>query len=348
MKAYESASAVAARKRVKKVHAKARFVGVLYTLGALALLVFTFLPILAHSTPIMDTVTLGFDVYVSKAIGFLKGGASLAEFIVGVLYIILLLTTFFNFFRCLFKLGWLSNRSSRYVNGYNKNMRAMEQMGERFAHSFARFVNFHIVTYILYNKAIGPVYIQTMAYAALAVGLIIHLIAGATSGKVSRFNVQGVGGVVEELKRECGLFVYFFRNLVQIAAIGAILYMFAPVSVLGSVLNGLLDGTSSLGVPEIMQALLLLALVVMVRHATADTEFNRLGIDGKGMKVFPIAALLAAVFAGVAGVLGETMDMGYIYMAAIALGAFLIHCIFKTRVKADKAMEQPLMWSEGR
>ena len=334
MKAYESASAVAARKRVKKVHAKARWAGVLYTLGALALLAFTVLPILTSGVQ-----TLDIGHFISNIVGFINGETEIAFFIVAVLYVILLLTVFFNFFRCLSKLGWLSNRSSRYVNGYNKNMRAMEQMGERFAQSFGRFVNFYLIAYLVYS-ADAKVAIEMMAYVALGVCLVIHFIAGLTSGKVSRFNVQGVGGVVEEIKRECGLFVYFFRNLVQIGAIGAILYLFAPNALIGAALQDF----ALIDLAVIMQALLLLTLFVMIRHATADTEFNRLGIDGKGMKKFVIAAFFATIFAAVAAVMAQEMDMNYIYIAAIAFGTCLIHWIFKTRHKAENTATYPTTW----
>lgn len=352
MKAYESASAVAARNRVKKVHAKARFVGILYTLGALALVVFSIMPMLEGYDSLEVFYSFGAGTFFSSLFG-----SGLLGTVFGILYIILLLTTVINLVRCIAKLGWLSDRSSRYVNGYNKNMRAMEQMGERFSSSFARLVNFYLLVYIVYAPRMivvsgdgtinGNLSLTFMGYIALAVSLVIHFIAGLVSGKVSRFNVQGVGGVVQELKRECGLFAYFFRNLVQVIAMAAIIYLYTGVgnNVFGETVYNLLSREEpDIGLPVIVQGVLYLTMVLCVRHATSDTEFNRLGSVGKGMKVFMILSLFLTVLGAVAAVV-DAMNMTYFYIAGIGLVCFFVHAFVKSKCRApeDAMMMSPFM-----
>ena len=121
MKSYVSRNTIALRKRVKKAHAKAKFAGVLYLLGTLALVAFACMPMLKIG---------GSPLSITNCFAMISG-VSLGT-ISAVLYLLIVLTCVVNFFKCFRKLGWLSKRSERYVNGFNRNAGAMELMGKLF------------------------------------------------------------------------------------------------------------------------------------------------------------------------------------------------------------------------
>ncbi|MBO5239846.1 MAG: hypothetical protein J6B56_00300 [Clostridia bacterium] len=342
MKTYESTNAAALRKRVRKVHSKAGFAGTLYLLGALALAVLAFLPALNIGGE--DLWVLTFYAPLQDALG---GELNWIGLITAALYLWVLLVVVINFFRCFSKLGWLTRRSSRYVNGYNRNMRAMEDMGKRFSGSLAAIVNLSLLIYVL-QPNVSDVTITNYAYITLGVGLVVHFFAGLIAGKVSWFDVQGSGGNVEEVKRECGIFVYFFRNLVQLAAIAGILYFFVPQCTIGKTIESWLGGVNPIEgdlvknlLPVALQVLIVLFTFVLVKHATAATEFNRLGMEGKGMKNYRVFSFFVFLAAGGAFAVDyflvqpDPITYEIVYVAAIAFGAFLVDCIFKTRAKKE-------------
>lgn len=347
MKAYESANAVALRKRVRKVHSKARWVGVLYLLGALALMALAFLPMIT-----INGTEFGVQTFWKPFIGLTSGTFDWAGIIVGILYAVLLLKVVINFFRCFSKLGWLSKRSSRYVNGYNRNARAMSEMGKRFSNSFAGIINITLFTWIM-QASTAEIAPTMYAYATLAIGLGVHFIAGVISGTVSYFNVQGNSGSVEEVKRECGLFVYFFRNLVQIAAVAGIVWFLLPQNVIGDTVAAFASGSNPFAtdlltsaIPFAVQLLLTFFLFALIDHAVDSTEFNRQGNEGAGMKKYPTCVFFVFLLAAVA-VAAEyflinagSLPMHYVYIAAIAFVTFLILCIFKSRKAKQEKVEE--------
>ena len=343
MKAYQSTNnAVELRKRVEKVHSKARFVGTLYLLGALALAVLAFFPALNIGGK--DLWVSNFYLPIQNAFG---GKFDWIRVITSAFYFWILLVVVINLFICLFKLGGLTRSSSRCGNDYNRNIRAMENMGKRFSGSFATIVNFSLLIYVLQPNA-SRVVITNYAYIMLVVGLTIHFLAGLIAGKVSWFEVRGNGGNVEEVERECGIFVYFFRNLMQLAAVVGILYFFLPKCTLGATIQSWFGGVNPLVgdfvknlVPVVLQALIVLCMLVLIHHATATTEFNRLGIEGEGMTNYRVFSFLVCLLAGGAFafdyflVKPNPIVYDFAYVAAIAFGVFLVDCIFKTSVNKE-------------
>ena len=349
MKAYETRNASALRKRVKKVHSKAKFVGMLYLLGTLAMAAFACLP----------TLTIGgTELWVlnfwQPFKGILKPERDILAIIVAVLYAFVLLTGVINLLKSQGKLSWLTKRTSKRANTYNRNMRAMDDMGKIFSGSFAAIINFHLLIYIL-QPADTQIKLTLYSYAMLAVGLVIHFLAGVIGGKVSLFNISGPNGNVEEEKRTCGTFVYFFRNLIQVAATGAIVYFFVPVCTLNQTVATLLaKGNPFSGdimktvLPVALQALLVLWILVLVKHSTASTEFNRYGIEGAGMKNYRVFSFLTVLTAGGAFALEYLatkafagVALKYLIIAGVAFVAFLVDCIFKSKTKDGEEEEQP-------
>ena len=364
MKAYESTRGSALRKRVKKVHAKAKFVGVFYLLGALALTGIACMPMMQIGGE--DFWALNFWKPFKNLFNDARSWHAL---IVSALYGLALFVSLINIFRCFGKLGWLTKRSSRYVNGFNRNMRAMEKMGKVFSGTFATIINAFLLIYMLESYAWAGLQIVELtlwAYVFFATGVFIHFLCGLIGGTVSYFNVGGGTGEVTEEKRSCGLFVYFFRNLVQLAATAAIVWLFMKKCVLGVFIDlALVPANPFTGMdlvkqilPVALQAVILLCLFVLVKHATSSTEFNRLGIEGAGMKNYRVFSFILFLAAG--GIFGieyfvlkvkpaQWSDWSYAIIAGIAFVAFLMDCIFKSKTKdeeqevEEETEEQPIM-----
>ncbi len=339
-----------ANKRVKKVHSKAKFVGLLYFLGAIALAVLSCLP----------TITLGGEklwvVNFWKPYTTVFGeGRDIYATVIATLYLFVLLATIINALRAFGKLGNLLRKNHTKIGRLKQNMQAMDEMGKRFSGSFAAIIIFHFLIYIIYpltetgRPAIEIV--MPFGYASLGLGLFLHFFAGLFHGTVSNFDVNGaVGGVVEE-KRECGLFVYFFRNLVQVAAVGAILYFFTKICNFYGVVAMLVGGQNPFAgaellkhiLPLVLQAVIVVCLIVMIKHATAATEFNLYGMQGSGMRNFRIFSFFLFLAAGVGFMLDYVyykpdFPMENLIIAGIAFGSFLIDCIFKSRNKKKKSV----------
>ncbi len=343
MKAYGSTNAVAFRRKVRKERSKAGCAGVLYLLGALALAVLAFFPVLNIGGNELWVAT-----FFSPIIEAIGGTLDWIGIIVSALYLWILLAAVINFFKALSKISWLTKKSLKYVNGYNRNISAMEDMGKRFSGSFATIINLSFLIAVLQPNT-SDVTITIYAYIMLAVGLVIHFLAGLIAGKVSLFESQGNGGNVEEVKRECGIFVYFFRNVMQLLAVAGMLFFFVPKCTVGVTLQGLLSGANLFEgdivttlVPVVLQALIVPCMFVLIKHATAATEFNRDGIKGKGMKNYRVFAFF--VFLLASGVFAvdclliqpDPLVYDFVFVAAIAFIIFLVDCIFKTRVKEEE------------
>ena len=340
MKEYKSKRTNSIDKRVRKVHRKAKTVGFLYLLGTVLLLATTMiLPVLK-----IDGAEFGISNFYLPLTKLLSGG-DVGAMIASVLYGLLLFVLLVNLFRSLSKLGWLTKRSYRYANGYNRNMRAMSDMGKAFSSSLAAIVMLYLQAYLLQQPS-NVEFVALNAYIILGIGLFIHFVAGLKSGKVSRFYV-GETGMVEEEKRTCGLFAYFFRNLVQIAATAAIVYflsannqLYTISAIVADLMKGSLDMNSLIVVG--LQALTLVFLFVLIKHSTAATEFNLFGIEGRGMLNFRVFAFFTMITG--AGLLvwefvsGNAFDLNYAILTAVAFVAFLIDCIVKSRPKDDEAV----------
>ncbi|MBO5239845.1 MAG: hypothetical protein J6B56_00295 [Clostridia bacterium] len=357
------------KKRVRKIQNRAKFVGFLYLIGTIALLAITAcmpiltgtcitaagatdMPVLTFYQPILDLFAGGAEAFNSLT------AAQITKLIVVVLFGAMLLTMAINVLRSIGKLGWLFKRRASYSNGFNRNMYAMDDMADRFSNSLYALVMINLFIYLFSGglPAEGQeatVQLTTNAYIALGVGFGLHFICGLIGGTVTLFST---GDRVEEEVRENGLFVFFVRNLIQIAAVAAIGYFLLQESVLVAKIQEVLvlvieeqkplaeiDWMSAL--PAGLELLAWIFVAVLVGHAVADTEFNRDGVVGSGMRNFTIFSFLAAVAlaAGIAlpmlgiGVAEATTELNQnlLIAAAVALVAFLLDCIIRPRARDD-------------
>lgn len=333
------ATARQTRKRVKSVQRKARFAGVCYLLGTLVLAVLAFMPFTVRGTEWSITS------FIEPFKAFSGGTVDYIAVATAAFYALAVLITVVNFLRACGKVRKLTKGSRRATGGANRNVRAMEKMGKIFSGSFGGVLNLYVLIALLHNELMQ---FSMISYGLLAAALLFHFVAGIAGGKVSYFSVTENQSVVEE-KRTGGLFVYFFRNLVQIAAAAALVYFLLPICEIAPFIVEILESKSisfseplKTLVPVALQLAIVLSLLVMIRHAAGSTEFNFEGIDGAGMKNYRVFSLFVCLLA-LAWTAIEYVNVGAfesfttLYVAGIALVAFLIDCIFKTRVKKEKS-----------
>lgn len=352
------------KKRVKKVQGSAKFAGILYLLGSIALFGAAAVLRLFDGTCLapagagqLSPIVLSF---YQPVLALLEGGADalsainaaqIIDLATVLVFAVMLLIMFVNVIRCLGKLSWLFKRRASYVNGFNRNAYAMDDMAKAFSSSFAALIVCNLIIFTLSGGMAALeaendlLRLNLLGLAPVAVGLVIHFLAGLIGGKVTLFTV---GEHMQEEVRQDGLFLYFVRNVLQIAATAAIVYFMLCESVVLEALQGVLvaivDNKESFSaidikslIPAAAEMVASLFVLVMLKHATADTEFNREGHAGAGMHNFTVFAFLsAAVLAAMGVVLAAEMNMNLVIAAAVAFVAFILNCALKHRERTNK------------
>ena len=376
MKRIQSKAALL-KKRIRAVQSRAKFAGLLYLLGTVALAAVAALVVFVRGAYISpkEGELMMFKSVIDEALFLVKGDGSAGGFkavlkdaellmraVVLLVYVVMLLVVVINVFRCLGKLGWLFKRRASYSNGFNRNAYAMDDISKRYSSSLAAIIVCNLLIFAL--DGIG---FTQFGYFAIIGGVVLHLLAGLVEGKVTLFTT---GEKMEEEEREHGLFVFFLRNILQLAVLAGIFLFFvcnpfevnkstsanATNTVLAKLLLEVLDlavvqrsfgalMNMKLLVPLAVELLVWLSLIVLIKHATAATEFNRDGLDGAGMKNFAIFAFIgAACLAGLAllpkfgfgewlNVAASELNKNLIIAAGVAFVGFLLDCFVRPRWK---------------
>lgn len=356
------------KKRVRKIQKRAKFVGFLYLLGTIGLAAIvalmplligtciapdeTAMPLLTFYQPILDLVANeeGFDLTIAAAVNM----------IVVVLFAAMLLTLIINVFRSFANLGWLFKRRASYSYGFNRNMHAMDDMAKRFSNSLYTMVMVHLFICLLSGGLAAEgeegVAVTLFAYIALGLGLGIHFICGLIGGKVTLF-LLSTNNRVEEETRENGLFIFFVRNLIQIALVFVIISMvmqesvfLATVQGIGSFVSDMLSGEEEVALdvmailPGVVEVVAWLFIAVLAGHAFAPTEFNREGVIGAGMRNFGVFAFFSTIMLVVVALMpmlfaeeGEevALNMNLIIAAVVAFVGFVLDCAIRPRERWD-------------
>lgn len=348
------------RNRISKAQGRAKFAGFLYLLGTIALAAASVavcaLSGICLSTdngllPIVKLISEVKSLFTGGITSVIQDSALLMKALVLVLYICTVLAVVINALRCFGKLNWLFKRRASYVNGFNRNMYAMDDLSKRFSGSLASLVAFGVFA-TLFTE--GAVKVTTYGLIVLGAGLVLHIFCGLIEGKTPLFTT---GEKVEEEEREYGLFVFFLRNLVQIAAVGAIIYFVLPASSFATDLKEVLDKvvvskdfawfTANIMtlIPFFAELLAWICTIVLIKHVTAATEYNRDCLDGDGMKNFAVFSLFTALcfgaivllpYLGIGLAAGETATLNtkLLIGAGVAFAAFLLDCIVRPRHRA--------------
>lgn len=324
------------KKRVRAAQGKAKFVGFLYLLGAIALLAAACLPLLevkadgkVSDTPWQLSVLTFWQPFTKIDFKNINLGLFQTLTIPGI-YGILLFVLFVNVIRCFAKLKWLYKKKASRTYGFNRNAFAMEDMGRIFSDSFCAVA---LATFAIF--LLGAKYLS-LSYIVAAAAVVIHLFCGVIGGTVSLFTARAG---VEEEKRRYGSFGPIVRNIVQLAATAAFAWFFAKRTTMMATLLSLtkLGGYQALfeDLPRLiavsLEIVTFLCWIVLLKHATGVSEFDRDGREAAGRKNFAVFAFFAfLLMAGV--VVVEYMmsqiqfkdNLPAIYVAAIAFGAFLL------------------------
>lgn len=349
-----SPEAALVKAHVTKNRCRAQFVGIVYLFALLVLAATACLPFFdlgkQENAPV-GLLTF-WKVFQRSNWGTARYWSGFLKFVNAGLYAVMLLILFINVLKAFGKLGWLYKKKVSKTYGLNRNVYAMEDLGKLFSTSFA------IVFGVYYLMAVlcGQAYFNLLMYLVLAFCIVVHLFAGFIGGKASYFNVAD--GKITEDARTVSRFPALVRNVLQIASIIVMAYLFLKVSVIHTVCGPMLQKDSiakyvvnrrSAFVAIFFQVVALACFVPLVFHATATTEYNIDGAYGRGMKTFRIfvfflcLAMAAAagaqyyfgqvVFTLVDGAtvvdIAKALNYEAITIAAIAFVMFMIELIMR-------------------
>ncbi len=341
MRGIYNANLSASRKKIKKTHSKAKLASGLYTLGALALMVLVFCTTLNVK---FAENGLSITTFFRPLIDIFKGDLNLIAVVIMLLYLFMVIFAVVNFFKCFSKFGRILRRSYKNITTCNKNMLLMEEAGDAFSASFVCYavVSF-IITILSYAKTDTTGQVLQMPFTmmgliALAVGLVIHFVAGTIGGTVSIFIV---GATVEEKQREDKIAIFLVRNVMQVLVLAAIWYFFVPASNLYYQLDLLLQkspdciltnpGNDMLAFSGlILQPVACVWLIVLMKHALSSTEYNLSGMYGPGMHVFRVFSVFTAVTAiglFILDVFNGKKISNYLFVAILSVVGFVLDLV---------------------
>ncbi len=310
MKSYKknvSRQGIYLKKRISKTHARAEFVGLVYLFSIFALVGVACLPLISSPSAPVGVM----EFWKVFTLSNLKAAKDLEAIAIvwlanATLYALMLFGLAINALRALTKLGWLFKKKGSKKHSFNRNVYAMEDLGNLFSGSFASIVIFHFLIYVICASA----EIQPLAYILLGGGLCIHFFCGFLGGKCSYFDSDAQGNLIEQ-KRLIGRTAPFIRNLLQVAATGGMLFFFVRTNVLSSLIAPLLQKGAFGGyiknnltafISAGLQILTIPSLFVLIKHATGTSEYSIEGTAASGMKNFRVFSFFVALTAGATAV----------------------------------------------
>ncbi len=330
-------------------YSRSKHVGGLYIIAIVAFAAVAFLPLMVHDLApigVMEFWKVFKDIDVKSADGIVKLANS-------VIYAVMLLIVVINALRALAKIGKLCKKKGNREIGFNSSIYAMEKLGNIFSGSLGTV----ICAYFLIAILCGNAQLNPLCLIVLGAGALLRLALGYWGAKAAYYDVEDTEIVV--VKREIGRFAPLFRNLLQIVAVFAIIFFFlrantlntliAPLMEKNGIKNYVTNGDVMTYISIALQLLVVLCTFVLVKHATAITEYNMDGTYGKGMKTFAFFSFFVLVFAGgavacrkflgqatfeeFAGsfkvVANKDLDVSMLIVAAIALVMFIVECIMR-------------------
>ena len=343
------------KKRIKSVQRKAKWAGFFYLLGTLVLagaaMVVSMLDnsILSGGMPIMAAIN-GITTFDPAALNTVNA----AKLAILAVYLVTVLVLVVNVLRAFGKLGMLFKRRASYTNGFNRNMFAMDDISKIFTCSFATLINGTLLMFLGSKFATGAagaeVAVSMMGLIVLAAGLAIHFLVGLMEGKVTLFTT---GDHIEEETREFGLGVFFLRSLLQVVFTGVVVYFLASNSnlggngVLGALLAQPFDLNAVLAAPGlvgfVVEVVAWLFVMGLVKRTVSAKEFNREGMEARGIKAYRVWMFFAMVFAVVLAVLPMltnpevALNTNLLIAAAAAFVGFVLDCSIRPQYRNSTA-----------
>lgn len=340
------------KKRIAATRGRAEFIGIVYLLSIIALVVVAaFVPMLQAELAPLGVLSF-WKVYAWSNLTSLDTAEKIIEVANATIYGLMLFGLVINIFKALSKLNWLFKKKGSQTYNFNRNVYAMEDLGEIFSGTFASIIIFHFLIYLI----CGSMTILWPTYVVLGGGIFIHFFCGLIGGGASYFDKDARGNLIEK-KRLIGLGAPFIRNLLQLIAVGGMIFFFVKASELHTFIPYLLEkggfqayvldnwlGFISVG----LQILTIIWIIVLLTHATNITEFSIEGTEAAGMKNFRIFSFFTFLTAGGTVVckylfgqaafgvdangftiveLVKSVDYNSLFIAIIALVMFIIELI---------------------
>ncbi|MBR2023940.1 MAG: hypothetical protein IJ996_05465 [Clostridia bacterium] len=326
--------------RIKRSQAQAKTLGFFFLIGTLAITVLACLPL-----AVVEGSSLGVLKFWKPFVTLFSGGkildvlkANVIAVNIAVLYAFMLLGLLVNVIRSLAKLGWLFKGKASKLYGFNRNMYAMEDLAKLFSRSFNCVLCFHLLIALF----AGGITVTIFGYIALAVGVVWHLIFTPIAGNVSLYTTEN--GITEE-KRQVGNFAPIFRNVLQLCALGGVLFFFVKYITATDILGGMIDTMVERGIVKafvdtprtlIVPCVSILFTIFVMgtsAYALGIKEYDSEGAKGRGLGnlwlylfVFLIAVAMYVV--GMVIVKGQYTNE-LIYIALIALGMFVLEILLR-------------------
>ena len=263
------------RRRIDKTRARAEFVGMLYLLATIALTALVCAPLI-----IAERYAGGILVFYKTLFAFnYSTVADAVKLVTAALYALMLLVLCINVLRSLTHLKYLFKKKVSRVYGLNSNISAMEALGQIFSSSLIWIVAMQFISYMICFEAQFTI----AALLVAVLGVAVHILGGFLGGKVSAFYIDDEEGV-REVKRPYGRIIPLVRNILQIAAVGAIGYFFTKTDlyviasgiakvVYAGQWNVLLANVMGL-LPSLAETLIGLCLIAMARYALGTYEYS--------------------------------------------------------------------------
>ncbi len=324
------------KKRVGRNRRRAKFVGFILILAIIALAAaVAVLPMLTGAVVSLKAM----DFWKAFQKMDLKSAEGLTKVVVAGLYGLMLLGLVINVLRALGKVKKLHKKKGTKADGFNHSAYAMHDLGKIFSGSFAVI----ILTYFLISLICKDAKPEGMwLLIVLGAGVVIHLFTGVVGGKISYFDIDE--NQVVEQRREVGRFAPFFRNVLQLGAVFGIMYFLLQANAKATILTQLIDPNvasvfsgMALGnlIVTVAQIVAVLCVFVLVKHATAITEYNIDGAHGSGMKNFRVFSFFVFLAAGAVVACKylllkeKELDMNLLIVAGIAFAMFIIELIMR-------------------
>ena len=256
-------------------------------------------------------------------------------------YALTLLIIAVSLLYCLSKVNWLFKRRASYVNGFNRNMYAMDAMAKCYSLSLITTVLCLFLVVLASNGTAANV--NMYGYAVLGAGIGVHFVGGIIGGNVTLFTM---GKRIQEEDRPNGLGMHLIRNVLQIGAAAWTAYLLmgqnrlytAATSVLGIPFGAAsvssFDWMSLL--PAAVELVAWVGLALMIVYACSAKEYNREGMCAFGIQRFTAFAIVT--FAALLAMLNwpaadatavQTLNQDHVLAATVTGIACLLNWILR-------------------
>ena len=333
------------KRRIAKAQGKAKFVGVLYLLGTLAISALCCLSLIT-----VNGATLGATAFwkpfanLKFSVSEIK--ANIFPLLIAVFYALMLLIMLSCVLKSLRSLKWLFKKKASKLYGFNRNAYAMDDLGRYFSRAFASALIFHFLIVVVAGGIKG---VSMLAYALVGIGLVLHLFCGLVGGKVSLFSTDGE---LYEEKREVGRFSVLVRNLIQMALTATAIYFFVGNNAIkGTIETAKTNGFTALtkDTPSLiifaLQVLVVIWLIAMIGYATGNKEFDPDGKETAGRKTylwlcFFLFVTSCAWYAYGQMIAKMTIDNEVVILAGVAFVGFIMEILLRNFPKTkNKCVE---------